>query len=243
MLLPCLKGYDVFVQSRHKTGKKVASLISVLQKIDVAISECQALILVSFREKAEEIQKMISQLLYSSVKCQKCIGGTNIDEDIKMLSLGAHIVVGTSGRVYDLIRKKALRTGEIKILVLDEAEKMFSCCASDQISDIIKTFSYELQIIILSTRISAELTEGAKKLMRDPVKIVTKNENYERIKQYFVCAEEMDMKFKTLCELFKTFRIDKAVIFCNLLSRVDSLNVKMKQKNFNFNCLVSIDIL
>ncbi|PIK34901.1 eukaryotic translation initiation factor 4A isoform 1B [Apostichopus japonicus] len=99
----------------------------VLQQLDLNVKECQALVLAPTRELAQQIQKvMIALGDYMEASCHVCIGGTAVREDIKKLSEGRHVVVGTPGRVKDMISREALRTDRIKQFVLDEADEMLS---------------------------------------------------------------------------------------------------------------------
>uniref|UniRef100_A0AAY3ZXR2 RNA helicase n=1 Tax=Denticeps clupeoides TaxID=299321 RepID=A0AAY3ZXR2_9TELE len=122
-----IKGRDVIAQSQSGTGKTATFCISVLQCLDVQMRETQALILAPTRELAGQIQKVLLALGdYMNVQCHACIGGTNVGEDIRKLDYGQHVVAGTPGRVFDMIRRRSLRTRAIKMLVLDEADEMLN---------------------------------------------------------------------------------------------------------------------
>ncbi len=127
-ILPCIKGHDVIAQAQSGTGKTATFSIAILQQIDtVDTMECQALILAPTRELATQIQKVVIALGdYMNVACHACIGGTNVREDVRKLEIGTHVVVGTPGRVNDMISRKVLRTKQIKLFVLDEADEMLS---------------------------------------------------------------------------------------------------------------------
>lgn len=126
-ILPCIKGHDVIAQAQSGTGKTATFSIAILQQIDTSIMECQALILAPTRELATQITKVVIALGdYMNVACHACIGGTNVREDVRKLEIGTHVVVGTPGRVNDMISRKVLRTKQIKLFVLDEADEMLS---------------------------------------------------------------------------------------------------------------------
>lgn len=106
-IMPCLKGHDVIAQAQSGTGKTATFSISILQKIDTSIRECQCLVLAPTRELAMQIQKVIISLGdYMKAQCHACIGGTNVREDMRKLEMGTHVVVGTPGRVFDMINRK-----------------------------------------------------------------------------------------------------------------------------------------
>lgn len=113
---PIVSGRDVIAQAQSGTGKTATFSISVLQSIDTSVRETQALILSPTRELAVQIQNVVLALGdYMNVQCHACIGGTSIGEDIKKLEYGQHVVSGTPGRVFDMIRRRNLRTRNIKV--------------------------------------------------------------------------------------------------------------------------------
>merc|ERR1711939_196018 len=119
------KGRDTIAQAQSGTGKTATFSISILQVIDTAVRESQALVLSPTRELATQIQSVLLALGdYMNVQCHACIGGTNVGEDIRKLDYGQHVVSGTPGRVADMIRRRNLRTRHIKMLVLDEADEL-----------------------------------------------------------------------------------------------------------------------
>lgn len=118
-ILPITKGRDVIAQAQSGTGKTATFSISILQSIDTAIRDTQALVLSPTRELATQIQSVVLALGdYMNVQCHACIGGTSIGEDIKKLDHGQHVVSGTPGRVFDMIRRRNLRTKNIKVSLL-----------------------------------------------------------------------------------------------------------------------------
>ena len=126
-IVPVIKGHDVIAQAQSGTGKTATFSISILQKLDTEIKGTQALILAPTRELAQQIQKVVVALGdYMNVECHACVGGTNVREDMAKLQEGVQVVVGTPGRVYDMINRRALRTDNMRIFCLDEADEMLS---------------------------------------------------------------------------------------------------------------------
>ena len=120
-------GSDVIAQAQSGTGKTATFSISVLQKLDPNIKACQALILAPTRELAQQIQKVVVAIGdFMSVECHACIGGTSVRDDMKALQDGPQVVVGTPGRVQDMIQRRVLKTDSMKMFVLDEADEMLS---------------------------------------------------------------------------------------------------------------------
>jgi len=124
---PLLDGRDTIGQAQSGTGKTATFTIGVLERIDYNLHACQALILAPTRELAQQIQKVALALGdYLRVKCHACIGGTSVRDDIDRLRDGQHLVVGTPGRVFDMIGKRHLRVDDLICFVLDEADEMLS---------------------------------------------------------------------------------------------------------------------
>ncbi|KAI1320114.1 RNA helicase [Mortierella claussenii] len=232
---PIVKGRDVIAQAQSGTGKTATFSISILQSIDTSIRETQALVLAPTRELAIQIQSVILALGdYMNVQCHACIGGTSIGEDIRQLDHGQHVVVGTPGRVFDMIRRRNLRTRNIKMMVLDEADELLNQGFKDQIYDVYRYLPPSTQVVILSATLPHDVLEMTSKFMTDPIRILVKRDELtlEGIKQFFVAVEKEDWKFDTLCDLYDTLTITQAVIFCNTRRKVDWLTTKMREANF-----------
>ncbi|KAI8808358.1 P-loop containing nucleoside triphosphate hydrolase protein [Cladochytrium replicatum] len=239
-IVPVLKERDVIAQAQSGTGKTATFSISILQKIDPAKKETQALILAPTRELAQQIQKVVVALGdYMNIECHACIGGTNVREDMRKLEQGAQIVVGTPGRVYDMINRRALRADSIQMFVLDEADEMLSRGFSEQIYNVFQLLPPQTQVVLLSATMPAEVLEVTKRFMRDPIRILVKRDELtlEGIKQFFVSVDKEDWKLDTLCDLYETLTITQAVIFCNTRRKVDWLTEKMHAREFTVSAM------
>jgi len=237
---PCILGHDVIAQAQSGTGKTATFAISILQQLDPELKDCQALILAPTRELAQQIQKVVLALGdYMGVTCHACIGGTNVRDDIKRLEAGVQIVVGTPGRVYDMLNRSALRSKTIKMFVLDEADEMLSRGFKEQIYDVFTTMPQNIQVILLSATMPSEVLEVTTKFMNDPIKILVKKEELtlEGIRQFYVTVEREEWKLDTLCDLYETLTITQAVIFCNTRRKVDWLTEKMRGRDFTVSAM------
>jgi len=240
-ILPILKSRDTIAQAQSGTGKTATFAISLLQLIDASSQRCQALVLAPTRELAQQIQRVIMCLgEYLKISVHICTGGTNIGEDIKKLKEGVQVVVGTPGRVNDMLKKENLKADHLKLFVLDEADEMLGRGFKDQISDIFKLIPGDLQIALFSTTMPVDILEMTKQLLRDPAKILVKDEEFtlDGIKQFFIAIEE-DWKFETLCELYDNIDIIQCIIFCNTKKTVDELTSKMREQNFTVSSIHS----
>eukprot|EP00951_Prasinocladus_malaysianus_P025700 scaffold225962_cov42-Prasinocladus_malaysianus.AAC.1 len=114
-IVPFGKGLDVIQQAQSGTGKTATFCAGVLNNLNYDQLECQGLVLAPTRELAQQIEKVMRALGdYLNVKCHACVGGTSVREDTRILQAGVHVVVGTPGRVYDMLRRRALRSDSIK---------------------------------------------------------------------------------------------------------------------------------
>jgi translation initiation factor 4A len=237
---PCILGHDVIAQAQSGTGKTATFAISILQQLDMEFKDCQALILAPTRELAQQIQKVVLALGdYMGVTCHACIGGTNVREDMKRLEGGVQIVVGTPGRVYDMLNRSALHSKNIKMFVLDEADEMLSRGFKEQIYDVFTTMPQNIQVILLSATMPNDVLDVTSKFMNDPVKILVKKEELtlEGIRQFYVTVEREEWKLDTLCDLYETLTITQAVIFSNTRRKVDWLTEKMRSRDFTVSAM------
>lgn len=239
-IVPSVKGQDVIAQAQSGTGKTATFAISILQKLDVSIKECQALILAPTRELANQIHNVVFALGdYMNVEVKACIGGTNVQADMFKLSEGCQVVVGTPGRIYDMIQRRALKTNNIKQFVLDEADEMLSRGFKDQIYDIFRTLPEDVQVILLSATMPVDVLEVTRNFMRNPVRILVKQEELtlEGIKQFYINVEKEEWKLETLGDLYETLTISQAIIFCNTRRKVDWLSTELTNKDFTVSSM------
>jgi translation initiation factor 4A len=239
---PVLIGKDVIAQAQSGTGKTATFAIGILQKLDMSsgVRDCQALVLAPTRELAQQIVKVISSLGdFMSIRTHACVGGTAVREDIRTLQEGVHIVVGTPGRVYDMINRRALKLDAVQLFVLDEADEMLSRGFKDQIYDVFKYMPETVQCAIFSATMPLEVLEVTQKFMRDPIRILVKKDQLtlEGIKQFYIAIEREEWKFDTLCDLYSTLTITQAIIYCNTRRKVDWLTSKMTEKDFTVSSM------
>mmetsp|Transcript_5947 Transcript_5947/g.8948 ORF Transcript_5947/g.8948 Transcript_5947/m.8948 type:complete len:413 (+) Transcript_5947:70-1308(+) len=234
-IIPIISGRDVVAQSQSGTGKTAVFCIGTLQSINISSNETQALILSPTRELAEQTEKVMMALGdFLNVQCHACIGGRSISEDIRRLDYGVHAVSGTPGRVYDMLQRKNLRTRQIKMLIIDEADEMLSKGFKEQIYEIYRYLPPHCQVVLISATMPQEVLEMTKKFMNDPIKILVKRDELtlDGIRQFFIAVEREEWKFDTLCDLYDSLVVTQAVIFCNTKVKVEWLTNKMREANF-----------
>lgn len=239
-IIPVVKGHDVIAQAQSGTGKTATFSISILQRIDTSIKSPQAIILAPTRELAQQIQKVVIALGdYMSIDCHACIGGVNVREDMAKLAEGPHVIVGTPGRVFDMINRRALKTDHIKMFCLDEADEMLGRGFRENIYDTFQLLPQSVQVILLSATMPQEVLEVTKKFMPDPIRILVKKDELtlEGIRQFYIAVEKEDWKLDTLSDLYETVTITQAVIFCNTKRKVDWLTEKLTAREFTVSAM------
>jgi len=237
---PTILGKDLIAHAQSGTGKTATFAIGTLAKLDPSVVQCQALILAPTRELAQQIQKVVIALGdYMSIKVHACVGGTAVRDDIRTLQAGVHIVVGTPGRVYDMINRRALRLDNIRQFFLDEADEMLSRGFKDQIYDIFKFLPEEVQVCLFSATMPLDVLEVTQRFMREPVRILVKKDELtlEGIKQFYIAVDREDWKLDTLCDLYETLTITQAIIYCNTRRKVDWLREEMQNRDFTVSCM------
>ncbi|XP_057797147.1 eukaryotic initiation factor 4A-9 isoform X1 [Salvia miltiorrhiza] len=233
-IVPFCKGLDVIQQAQSGTGKTATFCSGILQQLDYGLTQCQALVLAPTRELAQQIEKVMRALGdYLGVKVHACVGGTSVREDQRILAAGVHVVVGTPGRVFDMLRRQSLRSDYIKMFVLDEADEMLSRGFKDQIYDIFQLLPPRVQVGVFSATMPPEALEITRKFMNKPVRILVKRDELtlEGIKQFYVNVDKEEWKLETLCDLYETLAITQSVIFVNTRRKVDWLTDKMRGRD------------
>jgi len=162
-----------------------------------------------------------------------------VREDIQILQRGVQIVVGTPGRVNDMIGRNALRLAKLKMFVLDEADEMLSRGFKDQIYDVFQYLPSEVQVCLFSATMPVEILNMTKRFMRNPVRILVKKEalTLDGIRQFYISVEREDWKLDTLCDLYETLTITQAIIYCNTRQKTEWLQDQMTSRDFTVSCM------
>lgn len=216
-ILPIIKGKDVIAQAQSGFGKTGAFVIGSLQRIDPSINEVQVVVLSPTRDLAiqsYDVYRYISEFMKLNIAL--LIGGTRLRENIKTIESGAHIVIGTAGRVIDLLKKKVLKLTYLKNLILDEADKMLEADFLENMKETISCIPEESKILLFSATMPKEILQLTKFFMKDPARIILKNEEVtlKGIQQFYVTLKK-EWKVDTLIQLYKGLNINQAIIFCN----------------------------
>ena len=240
---PIINGKDVIAQAQSGTGKTGAFTVSAINSIDENIKEVQCLLMAPTRELATQIHTVLCRLgtFIDKLKPKLFVGGRAMENDIKELQEKPQIVVGTPGRIHDLIRRKKMQTKAIKLLILDEADEMLSSGFKEQIYNIFQFLGTNIQICLFSATLPTEIQSLTEKFMREPIKILVKTEQVtlEGIKQYFIAIENDNQKYDTLKDLFEQISVSQCIIYCNSIKRVADLCEALQKDNFPVVCIHS----
>ena len=227
---------DIVAQAQSGTGKTGCFVVSSLQILNEKKKETQIMILAPTHELAEQINNVVNGLgNYLKIKTMLLIGGKPVDKDRKEIEENTpHIIVGTPGRVQDMIRRKWLNVSKLKLLVIDEADEMLSTGFQDQMYKIFQYMPESIQIGLFSATMPTELEELTKKFLRNPTKILVKSEELtlQGIAQYYISLLDDQQKYECIKDLFSNLSITQAIIYCNSTRRVDDLTEAMKTDEF-----------
>ena len=235
---------DMIAQAQSGTGKTGAFSVGVLQNIDTSVKKVQAIILAPTRELAKQIHDVVSGLavFMKTLKIQLLVGGTSTAEDVSYLkSESPHIIVGCPGRVHDMIRRNHIRGGDVKMIVLDEADEMLSAGFKEQVYNIFNFLNSSVQVCLFSATLPEELHALASNFLRNPVKILVKSEQLtlEGIMQHLIALEDDSHKYNTMKDIFNMISVTQTIIYCNSIKRVTDLTEAMIQDNFPVCCIHS----
>lgn len=229
-----LEGKDVIGQAQTGTGKTAAFGLPTLNKIDVENPAIQALVIAPTRELAVQSQEELFRFgREKGVKVRSVYGGSGIEKQIKALKSGAHIVVGTPGRLLDLIKRKALKLNGIETLILDEADEMLNMGFLEDIESIISRVPESRQTLLFSATMPDAIKRIGVQFMKDPehVKIAAKELTTDLVDQYYIRIKENE-KFDTMTRLMDVDQPELSIVFGRTKRRVDELTRGLKLRGY-----------
>ena len=230
-----LEGKDIIGQAQTGTGKTAAFAIPMIQKINPEIKRPQGIILCPTRElamqAAEEIRRL-SKYMYG-VKVLPVYGGQDIGKQIRALSQGVQIIVGTPGRVMDHLRRKTIRCDEVHMIVLDEADEMLNMGFREDIETILEYIPEERQTVLFSATMPKPILEITRKYQTDAVtiKVVKKELTVSNIEQYYYDVKRKD-KVEVLTRLLDYYNPKGSIVFCNTKRMVDELSHELTLRGY-----------
>ena len=237
---PLIEGKDMIAQSQSGTGKTATFTIGCLERVDIKVMKPQIIVLAPNRELAMQIFKVFESINeYYGVKGGLIMGGTNLKDNFRLLDEGLQYIVGTPGRVFDMLKRYAIVTDKIKTFVLDEADEMLSRGFKEQIYEIFQFIPKESQICLFSATMPDMALDLTTKFMSDPIRILIDKENLtlEGIKQYYLGVEQENWKVATLYDLYEKLSISQSIIFVNSKRKADFLKVQLEENDYTVDCI------
>lgn len=227
-----LQGVDCTGQAQTGTGKTAAFMLPVLERISAADKHVQALILTPTRELSEQVAAETVRLAGNRpVHPVCCVGGKQIKRQIDALKRGGQIVIGTPGRVLDLINRRLLVLDQLKIAILDEADRMLDIGFRPDIEKILKRCPTDRQTLLLSATMPPPVERLAHRYMRNPdrVDLSTNQVVVDTVDQYYVTVD-FRRKISALVHLLVDQKPRQAIVFCRTKRGADKLHDRLSSR-------------
>jgi ATP-independent RNA helicase DbpA len=230
-----LENNDVIAQAKTGSGKTAAFGIGILDNLDVKKFRIQSLILCPTRELADQVTKELRRLarMTHNIKILTLCGGAAFGPQLGSLRHGAHIVVGTPGRIMKHLDKESLNLDDISTFVLDEADRMLDMGFIEDIEKILSFMPKERQTLLFSATYPDEIESLSKKIQKDAITIKTAMiEETNLIEEFFYEIETND-KVSVLVDVFAHFKKDRAIVFCNTKIEAQEVAKALYYKNID----------
>jgi len=212
-----LSGKDVIAKAKTGSGKTAAFAIGLLSKLNVTLFQVQALVLCPTRELADQVSKEIRRLarFTRNIKVLTLCGGMPFGPQLASLDHGAHIVVGTPGRIHEHLRKNSLQLSRLNTLVLDEADRMLEMGFEDAINAVVEKLPDHRQTLLFSATYPDSIAQMSAHFQRKPIEVRAEAvHNDQHIEQHFYEVDKQE-KRQALDQLLRHFQPGSAVVFCN----------------------------
>ncbi len=238
-IIPLLEGKDVIGQAQTGTGKTAAFGVPMVEKLNPEIRKVQGLILVPTRELAVQVadnMKLFAK--YAKLRVLAVYGGESIQRQIRALKHGVHIVVGTPGRLIDLLKRGVLNLYSVKTLVLDEADRMLDMGFIEDIEYILSRTPRDRQTALFSATIDETVMKVCNRYMRNPEEILVSKDEIAltQMKQFYMLVNPHG-KFETLCNILEENHIGRAIIFCKTRRGTSAITDKLRRRGYNAQAL------
>jgi len=230
-----LKGHDIIAQAKTGSGKTAAFGIGLLHKLDVKQFKIQSLILCPTRELADQVAKELRRLARGThnIKILTLCGGMPFGPQLGSLRHGAHILVGTPGRVLAHLTKGSLSLEALDTLVLDEADRMLDMGFFEEINNVISHAPSERQTLLFSATYPDEIMELSSSIQKDAITVQTiSTESVNRISECFYETEERD-RLETLTKILATHNPETTILFCNRKVQTQEVAAHLRDKGID----------
>jgi len=234
-ITPLLEGKDVIGQAQTGTGKTAAFGIPMIERVNPRENSVQALILEPTRELAVQVAEHMTRFAkYAMVKVVAVYGGEAVQKQAYILQNGVHVVVGTPGRVIDLIKRRILNLASVKILVLDEADRMLDMGFIEDIEYILSRVPRDRQTSLFSATIDQSVMNVCHRYMKNPEKILVSKDEIAltQISQYYRVVNPHN-KFESLCSILNENHIGRAIIFCKTRTETSTIADRLRAQGYD----------
>ncbi|RKF22249.1 ATP-dependent RNA helicase DbpA [Alginatibacterium sediminis] len=232
-----LEGKDLIAQAKTGSGKTAAFSLGILSHLEVKRFRVQALVLCPTRELADQVAIEIRRLgrQVHNIKVLTLCGGTPVGPQIGSLEHGAHIIVGTPGRIEDHLKKGRLNLEELKLLVLDEADRMLEMGFQDALDTVVEHSPSQRQTLLFSATFPKQIETIANSIMKQAQRIqVEATHQHASIDQHFYKVEP-EQRLETLRRLLLSYQPGSSIVFCN--TKIQTQDVADELINMGFNAL------
>ncbi len=234
-----LEGRDVIAQAKTGSGKTAAFGIGLLSKLDLNSFRVQAMVVCPTRELADQVCKEIRRLARSTqnIKVLALCGGVPFRPQRDSLEHGVHVVVGTPGRLQEHLSKRTLRLSNLKVLVLDEADRMLDMGFEQAISDVISYAPTHRQTLLFSATYTDPIREISQKFQFKPVSVSIETSHHDSgIEQRFYQIEK-SKRINALGYLLSYYRPESALVFCNTKKECQDVAAALENSGFSVQAL------
>jgi translation initiation factor 4A len=235
-IVPMSKHTDILAQSQSGTGKTGAFTIGALSVVDISIKAPQVLVICPTRELSQQTERVARALgNYMDLKVLSATGGNQLRSDISALKAGAQFIVGTPGRIYDLIRRGDLSVDNIKYVILDEADQMLEDLFAEQIKAILDNkYPSNTHLALFSATMPQNVLEIAESYLNNPVRILLPPDEVtlDGIKQFYIGLDREDWKLPTLLDLYQQIAVNQALIYVNKRQKAEWLAKQLASQGF-----------
>jgi len=231
-----LNGKDVIAQAKTGSGKTAAFGLGLLDKLNVKRFRVQTLVLCPTRELADQVAKEIRRLgrTIHNIKVLSLCGGKPLGPQIGSLEHGAHIIVGTPGRIEEHVRKGTLNLEEVSTYVLDEADRMLEMGFQESLDNIVEHIPTERQTLLFSATFPDKIKQISKHIMKDPVVVkVVSSPTTSSIQQLFYKVAGNDERLHALCLVLMKHRPESTVVFCNTKKEAQEIADSLRDDGFS----------
>ena len=230
-----IAGRDVIAQAKTGSGKTAAFGLGLLQRLDVKRYRIQSLVLCPTRELADQVARELRRLARGihNIKILTLCGGAPFGPQLDSLRHGAHILVGTPGRIEEHLRKGSLALDSVTVLVLDEADRMLDMGFQPSVDAIVAKVPRKRQTLLFSATYPEQIERLAGRIMQQPVTVeVETTHDYRSIRQLFYRFDKNKLRLNILRLLLMKFRPESALVFCNTKRETDEVADELRSRGF-----------